>query len=92
MLLGEFHHGPVRLGVHGCIARGLGSIPVPQGEGKMVFDFLDMGSRETTQESVVSQTSAQLTGSGANAAGQTHWTHSCSFFLVGALAVRCMEI
>lgn len=60
----------------------------------MVFDFLDTGSRETTQESVVSQTWAQLTGSGANATGQTHWTLSCSFnfFLVGALAVRCMEI
>ena len=68
------------LGIHACNAGGLGSIPVDEAEGKMVFDFLDTGSRETTQESVDSQTSAQLMGSGANATGQTHWTHPCSFF------------
>ena len=72
-------------GVCICNARGLGSIPVHEAEGKMVFDFLDVGSRENTQESVVSQTSVQLMGSGGKATGQTHWTHLCSFFLQGHL-------
>ena len=71
------------LGVCACNAGGLGSIPVDEAEGKMVFDFSDTGSRETTQESVDGQTSAQVMGSGANATGQTHWTHSCSFFFFG---------
>ena len=70
------------LELHSLNAKGLGSIPVGEAEGKMVFDFLDTGSRETTQESVDSQTSAQLMGSGANATGQTHWTHPCSFFFL----------
>ena len=72
-------------GVCTCNASGLGSIPVHEAEGKTVFDFLDVGSRENTQESVVSQTSVQLMGSGGKATGQTHWTHLCSFFLQGHL-------
>lgn len=50
---------------------------------KMVFDFLDVGSRENTRESVVGQTSVQLMGPGGKATGQTHWTHLCSFFFQG---------
>lgn len=80
-------------GVRTCNARGLGSIAVHEAEGKIVFDFLDVGSRENTQESVVSQTSVQLMGSGGKATGQTHWTHLWFFFFfAGALVVRCTVI